>query len=112
MTTASPSALAASSAVSVCPPWCQTPHDDPEAEDHIRMVDAVHRRPHLESVAVEIEQAAEASAPLIVLSLFTKQRKPKAMCAGLTIDQARHAYTALGEALRLADDRTCLVRSV
>jgi hypothetical protein len=102
MTTATPEAPAPDSATPTCPPWCQTLHADPEAEDHIRMVDAVHRKPHLESIAVEIEHAAEGSDPLIVLSLFTQQKKPRAMCAGLSLDQARHAHTALGEALSLA----------
>jgi hypothetical protein len=67
------------------------------------MVDAVHRKPQLESVSVELEQAADASHPLVVLSLFTRKKRPKGMSAGLTIDQARHAHSALGEALRLAN---------
>jgi hypothetical protein len=102
VSTATREAPAPSSAAPACPPWCQAPHINPEAEDHIRLVDAVHRPPRLESVAVELEQAADASDPLIVVSLFNNKRKPKGMSAGLTIDQAHHVHTALGEALRLA----------
>src|SRR5688572_29500204 len=89
-------------ATPTCPPWCDSYHVHPEDEDHVCLVDAVHRDPDLESVAVELEQAPNAAQPLLVLSLFTKEKKPKAMSAGLTIDQACHAYAALGEALRLA----------
>lgn len=103
MFTATPEAPDPSGVTQDCPPWCQALHADPEAENHIRLVDAVHREPHLESVAVELEQAADTRYPLIVLSLFTQKKKAKAMSAGLTIDQARHAHTALGEALLFAE---------
>ena len=103
MSKAIPEAPAPSS-TTPCPPWCHALHAQPEAEDHIRLVDAVHRKPHLESVAVEIEQAADTRDPLVVLSLFTQKRRAKAMSAGLTIEQARQAHTALGEALRLVSD--------
>lgn len=102
MTTATP--MQAPSATGACPPWCHTDHADPQVEDHIRLIDAVHRRPHLESVAVELEQAADTTDPLIVLSLFTQKKKARAMSAGLTVDQARLAHSALGEALRLAGE--------
>jgi hypothetical protein len=105
VSSATPEALTPRPARLACPPWCDTAHVDPEAEDHVGLVDAVHRKPHLESVAVELEQAADATRPLIVLSLFTQKKRPKAMSAGLTIEQARHAHTALSEALRLAGDR-------
>jgi hypothetical protein len=101
MSTVVPAAVTANSATPTCPSWCQSLHLDLETEDHIRLIDAVHREAHLQSVAVELEQAAETPDPLIVLSLFTKQQRPKGMSAGLTIEQARHAHTALGEALRL-----------
>lgn len=86
-----------------CPHWCQARHADLDVVDHVRLVDAVHNKPAEGSVAVEIEQAASDGDPHIVLSVFT-QKKPKAMSAGLTLDQARHAHTVLGEALRLAGD--------
>lgn len=104
MSTTTPESPAAASITTACPAWCDVIHADPRVEDHICMVDSVHRKPHLESVAVELEQAADAPHPLVVLSLFTKKKRPKGMSAGLTLDQAQHAYSALGEALRLAMD--------
>jgi hypothetical protein len=104
MSTSTTGAPVSSPATPTCPPWCNALHDDESADNHIRLVDAVQRKRHLESVAVELEQAPGAPHPLIVLSLFTQKNKPKAMSAGLTIDQARHAHTILGEALRLASD--------
>jgi hypothetical protein len=97
-----PESLATASPTTACPAWCDVSHTDPRVEDHIRMVDSIHRKPHLESVAVELEQAADAPHPVIVLSLFTRKKRPKGMSAGLTVDQARQTYTALSEALRLA----------
>jgi hypothetical protein len=89
-------------ATSACPPWCDTFHIDPQIEDHIRMVDAVHRKPHLESVSIELEQAARSPRPVVVISIFTRKKKPDSISAGLTLEQARHVHATLGEALRLA----------
>jgi hypothetical protein len=85
-----------------CPSWCDAHHADPEVINHVRLVDAVHNRPIDGSVAVEIEQANDQN-PHIVLSVFTTI-KPRSISADLTLHQACHAYTALGEALRLANE--------
>ena len=104
MSTTTPKTPVPRRAASTCPAWCDAFHVHPDAEDHVCLIDAVHRSQNLESVAIELEQVPNSPHPKIVLSLFTKLKKPKSMSAGLTIDQARHAYTALGEALRLASD--------
>jgi len=103
MSTATPEAAAPNAATSACPSWCDAFHADPHSVDHVRLVDAVHGKPNLESVAVEIEQAVNAQHPRIVLSLFVKESL-RGMSAGLSIEQARHAHAVLGEALQLATD--------
>lgn len=105
MSTSTPEAPEPASAAGTCPPWCQAHHADPQVIDHLRLVDAVHNKPIDGSVAVEIEQAAVDQVPRVVLSVFTKVKKnPRSISADLTLNQARHAYTALGEALRLANE--------
>jgi hypothetical protein len=106
MSTATPESPATASLSTACPAWCDVNHADPKVEDHIRMVDSIHRKPHLESVAVELEQAADAPHPLIVLSLFNRKKRPKGMSAGLTVAEARHAHSALSEALRFLTDHS------
>jgi hypothetical protein len=104
MSTSARKAPESASAAGACPSWCQAYHSDPQLTDHIRLVDAVHNKPIDGSVAVEIEQTAVDQIPHIVLSVFTKVKNPKSVSADLTLNQARHAYNALGEALRLANE--------
>ena len=87
-----------------CPAWCHANHTvDRYAIDHTRMAGVVLREPHLESVAVEIEQLASGLPPRVVVSIFN-QEADEAASADLTIDEARRTHAALGEALRLASD--------
>lgn len=86
-----------------CPSWCDSHEVNPQAASHTCMTGSVVRDPHRGSVAVEVEQAVGGRLPTIVLWVFT-QRKPRAMCAGLTVEEARRAHAALGEALRIADE--------
>lgn len=99
-----PALRAAASAVG-CPPWCHSHGTNPLAARHTCMTGVVLREPRIESVAVEVEQVIGGRLPTVVLSVFTRT-KSRGVSAYLTVEEARRAHAALGEALRIAGETT------
>lgn len=99
----STSALRPAATTTGCPSWCHSHEADPQARRHGRMAGVVLRDPRIESVAIEVELAVGSRLPTIVLSVFT-QKKLHGLNADLSVEEARQAHAALGEALRIADE--------